>query len=154
MRRVIQRMHSRRKLKDTERALCIDYGDWLLEQRTVELTNASNLTVLLQAARVFERAHGDERAREVRELYDYISAEFGVMPPPVGELPEGRDRPGFVDKRALLAMCEGLMRESEIIPDWMFHGRKMPRELLSKEEAEAAAGVASTPKVGSLFDDP
>lgn len=125
----------RARLKPSEIALLVDAGDWLLEQRTLESENAANLASLLQAAAIIARVHGDHDHPQVRDFYSHIAEEFGVMPPSLLELPktvvQGWE---YVDMKTVQHACEKLMRESELVPDWYFHGRAIPKSVLPPKQ--------------------
>ncbi len=150
-----KRRKPRAKLKPQELALLIDIGDWLMEQRRVESENAGNLVAFLNAASIFAHAHGDPQCAEVRSIYDYIADAFGVMPPPLLELPPSQGIGwNILDRNRVMLMCDRLMRESELVPDWYFYARPMPAG------AQTSASAKSTeveridpPKTGDLFDD-
>lgn len=148
----IRKRKPRTKLKPNELALMIDVGDWLIEQRAVESENAANIVALLNAASIFAHAHGDPQNAQVREIYDHIANEFGAMPPAVHELPKSNGLGwGMLDREAVLRTCDALMRESDVVPDWYFYGRGMPKQVAQATEEQQEEPVV--PDTGDLFDD-
>lgn len=156
LRQLIKRyQRPRSRLRPSELALLVDYGDWLIEQRSVEADNAASLKTLLQAAAIMAVAHGDPQAEQVRKVYNHIANEFGVLPPSVEELPPMGPRGwSHADERKVYAICEKLARESEVIPDWMFYGRAIPASERPSGDTEGAGGGDSTLDAAGLFDDP
>ena len=152
-----KRRKPRSRLKPPELALLIDIGDWLMEQRRVESENAGNLVSLLNASSIFAHAHGDPQCSEVRSIYRHIADVFGVMPPPLVELPASQGIGWtLIDRNRVMAMCDRLMRESELVPDWYFDGGPMPAGA-KQSQAETASGgdveQVEPPTTGDLFDD-
>lgn len=133
-----------RRMGARERALLIDVGDFLLQVRSVESENASLLECLLHAARVIWDANARRPNKTVVAIYDHIAEGWGVMPPPVEELPSNR--------RRCLQLCAKLVREEDVVPSWYMHGAPIPRELLEEKEKPAEVEEADPPEVGDLFD--
>lgn len=148
-----KRRRPRAKLRPSELALMIDYGDWLLEQRHVESTNAANVAALLEAAHAFALVHGDPEHWQVRSIYDHIGAEFDVKVPAIHELPKSDRGWCGLDRERLLRVCDALAREEEIIPSWMFHGRAIPPDLRPRPNVPEDTERADPPRTGDLFDD-
>ena len=130
----------RTRLKPAEKALLVDVGDYLAELRTVEVENAATLECLLYAAWMFWDLSGRAENASTTKLYEHIAEEWGVMPPPVHELPEDRTR--------VMRMCSRWMREEDLCPSWYLNGEPVPVELREEDGVEKA----KAPTTADMFD--
>ncbi len=147
IRKLTMRMRKpRTRLKPSEMALLMDVGDYLMQLRVVETENAATLECLLHAAWLFWDMHGQRENVSTTALYEHIANEWGVMAPPVHELPADRER--------VMHMCRRWMREEDLCPSWYFHARPIPRGL--DDDAKPEEGVEQTkpPKTADMFDEP
>ena len=111
----------RTKLKGTEIAVLADVGDYVEQLRLVEIENAATLECLLHAAWLLWDANGNQPNAGAETIYEHVLNAWGVMPPPVESLPATRDE--------VRRLCEGYMRESDLVPDWYFNSKYVPYEL-------------------------
>lgn len=146
IRKLTMRMRKpRTRLKPSEMALLMDVGDYLVQLRTVETENAATLECLLFAAWLFWDLHGQRDNPSTTTLYEHIENEWGVMPPPVHELP-GRER--------VMRMCRRWMREEDLCPSWYFDAKPIPRDLVDDAKPEKGVEKAEPPKTADMFDEP
>lgn len=133
---------SRKKKKPAQVALMHDVGDWLVEQRTIEAENAAMLECLLFAAWFLWDLNGRAENAGSRTLYDVIANEWGIMPPTLESLPDDREQ--------VFRMCKKWMREDDLVPNWYWYGRRIPR---SERNDDAPAGVekAEPPSTKDMF---
>lgn len=150
IRKLTMRMRKpRTRLKAEELALLMDVGDYLIQLRVLETENAATLECLLHAAWLFWDLNGGRDNSSSGAIYKHIMHEWGVMPPPVGQLPK--------DRAEVMRLCRRHMREEDLCPTWYFEAKPIPRELREAEASDAPApeGVekAEPPKTGDMFGE-
>ncbi len=146
------------KLKPAETALLIDVGDWIIEQASIETENAAQTMILLQAASIFAHAFAGQQCTQTEEIYNHLADVWGVMPPPVNELPKTYGRPwNAIDRDRVMAVCSKLLRDEDLVPSWFIQGKPIPahelREQLANEAEQTPEPKSVSPKVADLFED-
>lgn len=130
-------------MRAEDKALLIDVGDYLIEVRQIETENAATLECLLHAAWMLWDANARQRLPAADRIYKHLADVWGVMPPPLQDLPVARAN--------RVAMCRELMREHDLVPTWFLRGKPEPGAPRPVEDDESEGSVI--PETGSLFRD-